>query len=187
MMELLRRLQSFCFVFSFRRSGHSQQFLEVRKRGVGCYRSFIGIRILSILPFCLQGAGMFVVVTVDAQQLPVAAVGGIVPVIMVFVVDSQLVQFFAGKLPAAFCANPREDLQRLISVLFFHSFFFRFRVRKIDKHNAMGSPASKRNEGRTQAYRSSHLIFTYVNINIRFPKDLIGRPTVVSWVFATPL
>ena len=67
---------------------------------------------------------MLVVVAVDAQQLPVAAVGRIVTVIMVFVMDRQLVQFFAGKLPAAFCADPWEKLQRLISVIFFfHSLF----------------------------------------------------------------
>lgn len=68
---------------------------------------------------------MFVVVAVDAQQLPVAAVDGIVIVIMVSVMDRQLLQFFAGKLPAAFCADPWEELQRLISVIFFfHSLFF---------------------------------------------------------------
>ena len=63
---------------------------------------------------------------VDAQQFPVAAVGRIIPVIMVFVMDRQLSQFFARKITAAFCTDPREDLQRLISIVyFFHSLFFR--------------------------------------------------------------
>ena len=62
---------------------------------------------------------MLVVVAVDAQQLPVAAVGRIVHVIMVFVMDRQFSQFFAGEIPAAFCANPREDLQGPFSVLYF--------------------------------------------------------------------
>lgn len=67
---------------------------------------------------------MFVVVAVDTQKLPVAAVGRIVPVIMVFVMNGQLSQFFAGKITAAFSTDPREDLQRLISVVyFFHSLF----------------------------------------------------------------
>ena len=62
---------------------------------------------------------MLVVVAVDAQQLPVAAVGRIVHVIMVFMMDRQLPQFFAGEIPAAFCADPREDLQGPFSVLNF--------------------------------------------------------------------
>ena len=67
---------------------------------------------------------MLVVVAVDAQQLPVAAVGWIVPVVMVLVMNGQLPQFLAGKLAAAFSADPREDLQCLIPVFyFFHTFF----------------------------------------------------------------
>jgi hypothetical protein len=53
---------------------------------------------------------VLVVVAVDTQQLPVAAIGRIIPVIMVFVMDSQLVEFFTGKLSSAFCADPRDDL-----------------------------------------------------------------------------
>jgi hypothetical protein len=64
-------------------------------------------------------------VAVDAQQFPVAAVGRIVHVIMVFVMDRQLAQFFAGKITAAFCADPREELQGTFSVLyFFHSIIY---------------------------------------------------------------
>ena len=58
-------------------------------------------------PFSVQAAGVLVIVAIDAQQLPVAAVRRIVVVIMVFVMDCQLAQFFAGKIPAAFCADPR--------------------------------------------------------------------------------
>jgi hypothetical protein len=47
---------------------------------------------------------------------------------MVFVMDRQLAQFFAGKITAAFCADPREDLQRPFSVLyFFHSIIYNAR------------------------------------------------------------
>ena len=60
--------------------------------------------------FGFQVARVLVVVAIDAQQLPVAAVGRIVHVVMVSVMDRQLAQFFAGKLPAAFCADPWEDL-----------------------------------------------------------------------------
>ena len=85
---------------------------------------FLAIRILSRQPFSVQIAGVLVVMAVDTQQLPVAAVGRIVSVIMVFMMDRQLAQLFAGKITAAFCADPREDLQRLFSVLyFFHSLY----------------------------------------------------------------
>ena len=68
---------------------------------------------------------MLIVVAVDAQKLPVAAVGWFVHEIMVFVMDRQLPQFFAGEIPAAFCADSREDLQGPFSILyFFHSAFY---------------------------------------------------------------
>ncbi len=102
----------------------TQQFLEICERGVGRRWFFLGAWILSRQPFGIQVAGVLVVVAVDAQQFPVAAVGRIVPVIMVFVMDRQLPQFFAGEIPAAFCADPREDLQGPLSVLnFFHAIF----------------------------------------------------------------
>lgn len=67
---------------------------------------------------------MLVVMAVDAQQLPVAAVEWIVAVVMVSVMDSQFTQLFAGKLPAAFCTDPWKNFKCLISVIFFfHSFF----------------------------------------------------------------
>ena len=104
--------------------GLTQQFLEVFERGVGGRWFFLAILILKRQPFGVQVAGVLIVVAVDTQQLPVAAVGRIVQVIMVFVMDRQLTQFFTGKITAAFCADPREDLQRPFSVLyFFHSFF----------------------------------------------------------------
>ena len=97
----------------------TQQFLEICKRGVFRRWFFLAIRILGRQPFGVQVAGVLVVVAVDAQQFPVAAVGRIVHVIMVFVMDRQLAQFFAGEIPAAFCADPREDLQGPFSVLYF--------------------------------------------------------------------
>jgi hypothetical protein len=44
---------------------------------------------------------------------------------MVLVMDGQFLQFFAGKIPAALRADPRVDLQRLISVIFLHSLILR--------------------------------------------------------------
>lgn len=44
---------------------------------------------------------MFVVVAVDAEQLPVAAVRRVVVVIVVLVVDGEFLHALAFKLPAA--------------------------------------------------------------------------------------
>ena len=53
---------------------------------------------------------------VQAQEFPVAAVGRIVVVVAVFVMDRQLMQFLAGKFPPAPGADPRLDLERSIAI-----------------------------------------------------------------------
>jgi hypothetical protein len=49
---------------------------------------------------------MFVVVTVETEQLPVAPVGRIVVVVVVLVVDCELAQFLAVKFPSAVPTDP---------------------------------------------------------------------------------
>jgi len=51
---------------------------------------------------------VLVVVAVDAQQLPIAAIGRIVLLVVVLVMDRQLFQPLAGKLAAATGADMRE-------------------------------------------------------------------------------
>jgi uncharacterized membrane protein len=53
---------------------------------------------------------------IQAEQFPVAAVGRIVVMVVVFVMNRQLMQFLAGKLPPAPGANPRQYFQRSIAV-----------------------------------------------------------------------
>jgi hypothetical protein len=36
---------------------------------------------------------------------------------MIFVMNGQLPQFFSGKITTAFSTDPRENLQRLLSIL----------------------------------------------------------------------
>jgi putative heme degradation protein len=62
---------------------------------------------------------MLVVVAVDAQQLPIAAVGRVVFVIMVFVVNRQFAQVFSGEITTAFPANPWKQLECLVSIIYF--------------------------------------------------------------------
>ena len=49
---------------------------------------------------------MFVVVAIEAQQLPVAAVGGVVVVVVVAVVNGEFGDVFAGEFALAAAADP---------------------------------------------------------------------------------
>jgi len=64
----------------------------------------------------IQVAGMFVVVAVETQQLPIAAVGGIVVVVVIAVVHREFVQVCAGEFAAATPADPGVELERLFPV-----------------------------------------------------------------------
>src|SRR6266513_5101071 len=59
---------------------------------------------------------VFVVVAIQTQQLPVAAIGRVVVVIVVSVVDGQFAHVGASELAGAAPADPRVDLQRLFPV-----------------------------------------------------------------------
>jgi hypothetical protein len=56
---------------------------------------------------------MFIVVTVETQQFPVAPVGWIVVVVVVLVMDRQFTQLCAAKFPSAPCTDPGIQLERL--------------------------------------------------------------------------
>ena len=62
---------------------------------------------------------VFVVMAVQAQQLPVAAIGRVVVVIVVPVMNGQLAKVGAFELTRAATADPRIDLERLLSVTLF--------------------------------------------------------------------
>ncbi|OGT85016.1 MAG: hypothetical protein A3H91_16250 [Gammaproteobacteria bacterium RIFCSPLOWO2_02_FULL_61_13] len=61
-------------------------------------------------------AGMLVVVAVDAQQLPVAAVLGIVVVVMIAVMDSEFLLVLTREFAAAAGADPGIQLQCALAV-----------------------------------------------------------------------
>src|SRR3990167_5607807 len=61
-------------------------------------------------------ARVLVLVAVDAQQLPVRAVGRIVVVVAVLVVHGQLAQSRGRKFPRAARADPGQELERLLAV-----------------------------------------------------------------------
>src|SRR5438477_12889914 len=59
---------------------------------------------------------VFVVMAVQARQCPVAAIGRVVVVIVVPVMNSQLAKVGVCEFAAAATADPRIDLERLLSV-----------------------------------------------------------------------
>ena len=91
-----------------------------------CERAVTGLGgILSAFAACTAGCDsgevlfeflVLVVVAVQAQQLPIAAVRGVVVVIHVFVVDSQLPQGGMVELTSAATAYPCEKLQGLLPI-----------------------------------------------------------------------
>ena len=72
-----------------------QQCIEIRKRPVNTRIFFLAARALIVIPFGGQVSRVFLVVTVNTQQLPVAPVGRIVVVVVVLVVNRKLSKFFA--------------------------------------------------------------------------------------------
>jgi len=99
------------------------RLLFVLTQGFEIGERLVGIRSLRLIPHrripaCLpiQGSRVLAVVAIHAQELPVAAVGGIIIVVAVFMMDRQLVKLFAGKFSSAPGAYPGQDLERLIAV-----------------------------------------------------------------------
>ena len=63
-----------------------------------------------------EAALVFVVVTVQAEQLPVASIRWIVVVIMVAVMDREFMHVGASEFPRATAADPRIHFQSLFPV-----------------------------------------------------------------------
>ena len=61
-------------------------------------------------------ARVLVLVAVNTEQLPVAAVGRVVVVVAVLVVNRELTQALGAELTRAAPADPRQDLERLLAV-----------------------------------------------------------------------
>src|SRR6266513_5513967 len=59
---------------------------------------------------------VFVVMAVEAQQLPVAAIGQVVVVVVVPVMNGQLTKVGVCEFAAAAATDPRIDLECLLSV-----------------------------------------------------------------------
>lgn len=82
------------------------------KRSRGCFTVVAsGIALLRF-----QLSLVFIVMAIDTQQFPVTAISGIVVVIVVAMMHSQLVQVLAGKLAGAATADVWIHFQCLLTV-----------------------------------------------------------------------
>lgn len=64
----------------------------------------------------IHNARMLVIVAIQAKQLPVAAIWGIVIVIVILVMHRQLAQTNTRKLASASPAYPRKQFERLLAI-----------------------------------------------------------------------
>ena len=71
---------------------------------------------LLVIPFLIQISRMFIVVTVKTQKLPVAAVGRIVIVVVVLMMDREFSKFLALKFAPTLRTDPGVDLERLLPI-----------------------------------------------------------------------
>ncbi len=82
--------------------------------GFGC---FIGDAEISRFSAYMFGVFlMFPVMAIQAKILPVAAVGRIVVVVVIFMMHGQLMQVFSGEFPAAASTDPGKEAQSLLTV-----------------------------------------------------------------------
>jgi hypothetical protein len=93
-----------------------QQILEVGEWIVcGAGIRFAGVDWLTLCGG-FQQALVFVVMAIDAQQLPVAAIGRVVIVIVVTVMHGEFLQIVTRELALAASTDPRVELERLLAV-----------------------------------------------------------------------
>jgi len=69
-----------------------------------------------IMPFRIQIARMLVVMTVKAQEFPVAAVRRIVVVVVVLMMDREFTQFLTLEFASTLRTDPGEDPERPLPI-----------------------------------------------------------------------
>lgn len=89
----------------------AEEFLEICERRMGRGDAGLAFACITRVAGRFQSPLVLVVVAVDAQQLPVAAIGWIVVVIVVAVMDRQLAQVGPCEFTAATTADPRNSRQ----------------------------------------------------------------------------
>jgi len=99
----------------FRRILPGQPLLEICKWRIGCNSAICARQVASAFRG-LQLPLMFVVVAVQTEQFPIAAIRRVVGVIVITVVYCQLAQVGAGEHSSAAAAYPWINLQRSLAI-----------------------------------------------------------------------
>jgi hypothetical protein len=99
---------------SLRRLLPGKQRLEICERGMGRPAAAGGRGAYAASRFQLPL--VFIVVTVQTQQLPIAAIGRVIVVIVILVVDGKLPQSLALEFPSTARANRWEYFERLLAI-----------------------------------------------------------------------
>ena len=81
---------------------------------MGCRGLLLDLWRRLVIPFLIQISRVLIVVTVETEELPVAPVGRIVIVVVVFMMHRELTEFLALKLTPAPRTDPGIDLKRLL-------------------------------------------------------------------------
>jgi len=76
----------------------------------------LAVRRQLFIPILIQISRVLIVVAVKTQQFPVAAIGRIVIVVVVFVVDRELVKFLTLEFAPAARTYPGINLERLLPI-----------------------------------------------------------------------
>lgn len=82
-------------------------------------RRLSGVCAAGISPGGLQLTLVFIVVAIEAEQFPVAAIGWVVPMVVVAVMHCEFAQIVAGEFAGAAAADPRVDFQGLLAITLF--------------------------------------------------------------------
>ena len=72
-----------------------------------------------VKPILIQISRVLIVVAVQTQQFPVASVGRIIFVVVVFVVDRELTKLFTLEFTPAARTDPGKHLERLLPITLF--------------------------------------------------------------------
>lgn len=97
------------WLVAFKQLGEARERREGRRGILLPVRDGFPGRINGLVPL------MFIVVTIEAEEFPVAAVWWIVVVVVVFVVNRELAQPFAVELAPAVRADPGKEFECLLA------------------------------------------------------------------------
>jgi hypothetical protein len=75
-----------------------------------------GVRQLPVIPIIIQISRVLMVVAVEAQEFPVAAVRRIVLMVVVFVMDREFTKLLALEFTPAPRTDPGKNLERLLPI-----------------------------------------------------------------------